>query len=169
LIAGVREVPKDAGTLGLVLGFRHHERAALEPEITKLMKEVLGREVQRRKLEELNDAALIYAGEDGPTAGISDGALVFALSADSARRALAAGAGKAPSLRDKLKSDASGAVYLNPSDASAWLAGWYQKTLGADAAVLDPTFSVLKAAAPLWASLEKKKGDLVEGGVHAVH
>lgn len=171
VLVGAREVPKDQDELGLVVAFRHHDAAALEPAVTALMRELLPQAPQRTKLAELGDASLIYGKEDGPTMGLTGDALLFGFSADAVRRSISAAKGKAPSLKDRAKADGkgAGAVYVDLPALSKYLSATYARIGGAEASqVLGPTFQALGGGPALFTRLEGKGGGRAEGAMRAI-
>lgn len=171
VLVGAREVPKNQDELGLVVAFRHHDAAALEPAVTALMRELLPQAPERTKLAELGDASLIHSKDEGLTIGLTDDALLFGFSSDAVRRSISSAKGKAPSLKDRAKADGkgAGAVYVDLPALSKYLSAAYTRLGGAEAtAVLGPTFSALGAGPALFTRLEAKGGGRAEGAMRAI-
>src|SRR5262249_14736483 len=102
-------------------------------------------------------------------------ALLFALAPERLRAALAAGEGKAPSLKDRsgvsLGDKSSAAVYVDFERAAKFLRGFYEAELAGDkdtpwvssSEVLEPTFAALGTAGALFGRLTGPKDQEAEG------
>jgi hypothetical protein len=157
---------------GAVLALRHKgTKEELEAPLREMLKEMSGKDVERVVLED--GALLLKSANDGASAALTNDAVLFAFAPDRLRDALSAGAGKAPSLADRqgldIKAAAGGGVYFDLAKSSAFLATFYQRTLGsADAStVLQPTFDALAGGGAYFSRLEQKD-DVAEGAFHAL-
>jgi hypothetical protein len=166
ILLGARDEASAAADLGVVVVLGHDDRKVVEAQATRLIAQLTGEDVQRTVLEDAGGATLLAVGDTKVCAGVTDRALVLALSTDATRRALAAGAGKAPSVRDRAKLDdkveAAGGVYVDLPRTAQWLDAFYAQALSGDEqltaadakAVLGPTFEALGKGPVLFAKLQ---------------
>lgn len=166
ILLGARDEASAAADLGVVVVLGHDDRKVVEAQATRLIAQLTGEEVQRTVLEDAGGATLLAVGDTKVSAGVTDRALVLALSTDATRRALAAGAGKAPSVRDRAQLDdqveAAGGVYVDLPRTAQWLDAFYAQALSGDEqltaadakAVLGPTFEALGQGPVLFAKLQ---------------
>lgn len=174
-VMGVRDEVADLAGVGLVVVFAHRDRAVAEAQAQALVAQLTGGTVTRTVLEDAGGATLLAAADDEITAGVTADALVLALSTDAARRALFAGAGKAPSVRDRAKlgsgGSASGGVFVDLPKTAAWLEAFYGASFESDdavsaadaSAVLAPTFAALATGGTLFAKLSPGKSETAQG------
>lgn len=177
---GASDPAAEPGAPGAVIAFRHDDKAGLEPVVREVLAALTGASVERTVLEPFGGALLLTTPEDGPAAAITDDALLVALSPDRLRAAVAAGAGKAISLRDRggvsLDGTATQAVFLDLDKGAAFLKGFYRDAYRESTAppwsevepVLGPTFAALAKGGALFARLEPKDDGLSEGALRAL-
>jgi hypothetical protein len=179
LLLGAADPASAGGALGAVVAFRHSDKAGLEPAVRKALGGITDREVERTVLEDQGGAMLLSTGSDLPAAALTDDALLLSLSPESLRMAIAAGAGKAPSLKDKsgvsLDGQASQAIFLDLDSAATFLNGFYAAELGRldgmrgdeMEVALGPTFEALRSGGSLFAKLSGSS-DKSEGALRAL-
>lgn len=175
ILLGVRDEVADRASVGPVVLLAHDDRAAVEAQAQALIAQLTGAQVTRTVLEDAGGAVLLSADEAKVTAGVTADALVLALSADAARRALMAGAGKAPSVRDRARlakdASAAGGVFVDLPKTAAWLEAFYGESFASDdavaaadaSAVLGPTFQALAKGPAMFARLAPGKSDVAQG------
>ncbi len=175
ILLGVRDEVADRAAVGPVVVLGHADRAAVEAQAQALIAKLTGAPATRTVLEDAGGAVLLSAGESQVTAGVTADALVLALDADGARRALTAGAGKAPSVRDRARltadTRAAGGVFVDLPKTAAWLEAFYGASFAEDdavdkadaMAVLAPTFAALGKGPALFARLAPGKSDVAQG------
>lgn len=158
----------------MILAVKHSGKAAeLEAPLRAHLAKVSGKKVERLVLEDMGGAVILKAEKNGVGVAITPDALLVALDAEKLRSAVAAGAGKAPSLADRQGIDlggaATGGVYLDVARASNFLARYYKDTLGSGEAdaVLAPSFTALAGGGAFFSKLEAK-GDKAEGALRAL-
>jgi len=171
LVLGVRDDATQAAALGPIVVMRHSGLAAIEPQALGLIERLSGEKATRTVLEDRGNAVVYSAKAGGVTAGITADALVIGLDADAVGRAIAAGQGRAPSVKDRVGAGASmsGGVFIDGPKTGAWLDAFYAEALeGEDThAVLGPTFAVLAKAPALFARLVPS-GEIAEGPLEAL-
>lgn len=171
---GTSAEPKDPMSPGAALAFSHSgKKKALEPKVRSLLKAATGS--AERVVLQSEGGAILLRSKSGPAFALTDDALLVALSEDTLRACLAAGAAKAPSLKDKVKSEGPGALYLDLPRAGAALTQYYERALQRDRNVpwpevqakLTGTFEALKTGGVLFAEL-KPGQDHAEGALRVV-
>lgn len=175
LILGATRDRAESTPAGVVV-FRHENRQAeLEPKARELLEAMTARKVSRTVLEAFGGALLLDAG--GPSIALTGDALLAGLDPDRLRLAVAAGAGKAPSLGDRkgVEITASDAAFVDLDAASTFLDAFYGEALAKDAEtpwsdakdVLGPTFEALGSGGALFAKMAVKDR-ASEGAFHAL-
>lgn len=158
----------------MIWAVKHSGKAAeLEAPVRAHLAKMTGKKVERVVLEDMGGAVILKAAGDGAGVAITKDALLLALDGEKLRSAIAAGAGKAPSLADRQGVDVSGAssggVYFDLARASNFLTRYYKDALGsAEAdAVLAPSFAALAGGGAFFSKLEAK-GENAEGALRAL-
>lgn len=178
LFLGARDPESAPAALGAVLAFRHKDKAALEPGVRELLEAATGAKAERVILEPLGGALLLRTAP-GPAAALTDDALLLSLSEDELRTCLAAGAGQAPSLKDRgidLSGTAGQALFVDLGRGGTYLYAFYKQALSSDDVklwaeaepVLAPTFAALASGGSLFGRLEDKGDGLFEGALRAL-
>ena len=127
----VLAISANDGALEARAVFGHAGRDAIEPQLRALLRAWAADDLVRTQT---TDGDTILAIREGPAAGISDDALVFALSDDQVRRSLQAARGTQPSLQDRSgwPKKAPGAILVDFAAAAPLLNDYYAAFLKED-------------------------------------
>jgi hypothetical protein len=181
-VAGAFSDPAEqASSLASFVALRHKgDMQGLEPHVRRMLEVMTKKSIERTVLEDMGGAILLAPASDGPAAAITEDALLFALAPERLRMALAAGRGKAPSLKDRsgvgLGEKANAGVFVDFEKLAKFLGAYYPAALASDAkapwstsgAALDPTFSALAGFGAVYGHLASRGDQAAEGALHVL-
>lgn len=175
LVLGARAAADAPADLGPLLIIGHNERGSTLKAVTRILGYMNKKKTLRTRTPE-GDSLLGPAGA-GLCAAVTADAVLFSLSKEGLRAALAAGQGKAGSLGDRIKAELDGPTpglfYLDNAKLGAFLGAFYSASLPKVEQVskaLLPSFKALGAGGAWVGGLKAVPGEqpYLEGELRAV-